>query len=365
MSNMILLDTCEAIEIIKMNSYLENNGQEAFEKKVLELEREVALAELKFSNYFSPKFRREFEGFEFDEMLRAYGDYIQKEINECTDPGKRRGKFGFKNKFIKEKKEYYDKRAALIAAKILQRSIKGEVELAFSTTVEEELRYYVKEYRDPTKYYKRESKFSEKEYLDFTKKHITLIHARNRKIVELKNKITSLLSKRYPKKTRKVIREMSRDRNISGVYADLNIMAESLLAGMILVTENIKDFIRYKDQTREREERTRDIRYLKTVVSNNEYKRNNTSCWAEEYDAILTDALAYGGYEYLEGEYKKPTRKSAAVEIVDIHENQRSNNFKNEKTMRVTGDIVEKINEYIKPIPLTDPTVETENEREL
>ena len=85
---------------------------------------------------------------------------------------------------------------------------------------------------------------------------------------------------------------MKPDKNAMGEYGDSQIMAEANIAGMILITENAKDFITQSENNTEETKR----RHIRTI--------------SRKHQPYATDVLAYTPYEFLSGNYKKPTLKS-------------------------------------------------------
>lgn len=97
-------------------------------------------------------------------------------------------------------------------------------------------------------------------------------------------------------------KEMAEDINSLGEYGDSLIMAGASMSGIILLTQNEKDFINDKG-----------------IKPKNDYIRKNTA----EINSIVpyaTNALCYTVDEFLNGEYVEPTTKNDVYSLDQINE---------------------------------------------
>ncbi len=92
-------------------------------------------------------------------------------------------------------------------------------------------------------------------------------------------------------------KEMAPDVNSNEVFGDSLIMAWASMAGMPLVTQNIKDFIRNKK-----------------IRQENDFKRKNIES-VEQNVEFATDALPYSTREILDGKFCEAKRKNSAYEL--------------------------------------------------
>ena len=92
-------------------------------------------------------------------------------------------------------------------------------------------------------------------------------------------------------------KEMAPDINSNEVFGDSLIMAWSSMAGMPLVTQNIKDFIRNKK-----------------IKQENDFKRKNIEAVEQNID-YATDALPYSTREILDGNFLESERKNSVYEL--------------------------------------------------
>ena len=101
---------------------------------------------------------------------------------------------------------------------------------------------------------------------------------------------------------------MKPDKNSLGEYGDSQIMAEANIAGMILITENAKDFITLGENNKE------------------ETKRRHIRTMCKKREPYATDALAYTPYEFLSGNYQKPQLVSKLEADVKVSKHPRTHN---------------------------------------
>ncbi len=215
----------------------------------------------------------------------------------------------FKDKFIAKREEYKYLLDSIDTNKLLRKAIEGDVKFHISSTAYKEINNHIhgkSNSSDP-----KHLLFTQEEIDRLTKDLCTFVGLGDKKagrtVLEISNKFRSKI------KGRKGDVPMAQDKDSIKLYGDARIMAEACLAGLPLVTLNVKDFIEFIG---ERE--------------HNDLIRQHIIAVAEK-DKRLTDALAYSQGEILNGLYIEPKLKSSKIKVVDTEE--KNNLFANEVEM--------------------------------
>ena len=96
-------------------------------------------------------------------------------------------------------------------------------------------------------------------------------------------------------------RQMDQDKNSLNRYGDSTIMAEANLAGMVFVTQNVKDFIEDK-----------------SLKIPNDGIRTHIEEVSAKLSPLTSDAAPVTQEELLTGDYTSPRRQSQIVELVPV-----------------------------------------------
>lgn len=230
---------------LKLNNIL-NNKPNLSQEQISQLKNEITKSEKlleninKRYNNYSKQYRQYKDGFDKLQILHLYKKLVNKEVN-----------------FFIPKTSYQE----------IQRHIARKGRFNYSMSI------------------------SEKEAFSLLKK-CNLINFCSKdsisKMVDIAKEFRT-----YNPDLEKIGKPMYSDLNSLGIYGDSQIMAESNIAGMILVTENAKDFITLGPKNSDDSKR----RYIKYICEQNE--------------PYTTDAFAYTPFEYLSGNYKQPTKSSS------------------------------------------------------
>lgn len=201
------------------------------------------------------------------------------------------------NLYIEKKEEYKDIKQQLFAGKIVEKSIDGEINLCVVEDVYNEVLNHIDSVDNTnTGNFKKFPKEQIEQYLS----NCTLIGVRSSYVLNIIN----TLSEAYRTPLKEDGSSMKQDINSLGVYGDSRIMAEANLAGVILVTLNKKDFILDKSD-----------------VPDNTLIREHIQKVNEIFLPITTDALPYTPEEFINGNYKNPTKSSELLVLSAVQNN--------------------------------------------
>ena len=148
-------------------------------------------------------------------------------------------------------------------------------------------------------------------------KNCTLINTHSENIV----KLVEALSEQYRtplEKNNGNYFPMDMDQNSLDIFGDSTIMAETSLSGINILTENEQDYIKHTG-----------------TKQKNSKIRNHISYVNQLYAPATSGALAYSPTEFLEGGYVEVDNQSKVVKLIEIDEQLKNTEFKNEVYMEI------------------------------
>lgn len=326
----VMIDSCVFFKMIDYNNHIEKYGRESLGDFINSRIKMLKKKEEKLTESFGEVFNKKYANLSFDEKLEKYKEYVNnreaKLISEIQL--KRHLSVGEVVDFIKDNEAVYRKepnipqskrdKSALDAERmqaelnsltkfsdiekdmnayrLLRESINDGI--IFQGAVEGKYRLCVpyisfEEIHEHTKQRK-----SDAGWVTWSKPEVESL-ARNftifvRATKAVREEISSL-AREY--RTEQVgvdnVKPMAEDINSVGIFGDSKIAAIANIAGMILVTNNGKDFI-----------------FDKSIKTNNENIRNHIDGVNASLD-FTTDARVYSAEEFITGLYSVPEKQSS------------------------------------------------------
>ena len=325
----VIIDSCVFFGMIKYNNFVEKYGKENLPRLLQQRKQKMEAVKKQIEACFYDDFNKKYQNLSFEEKIEKFKEY-------------RNNKLGFLKNIIESKKNLiegigYDKKGNLIEINIPQE--KKEILKKQIEEHEKELEKYIPEPEVIFNKYKLNKNslqcgqlyqmalegkvdlnlffvsyneiinhtipkdneswlvFSPQEVANLTKRCCSLITTHSSQAIQ---DLTELASKYRTPINIKGRKQMAEDINALGEYGDSLIMAGASMSGIILLTQNDKDFIRDKAFKQE-----------------NDYIRQNTAVINSQVP-YATDALCYSVDEFLSGEYTQPTINSDTYSLNEI-----------------------------------------------
>lgn len=309
----VAIDSCVFFNMVWYNNKYHELGKEGFNSYMnsriskLEKSRDHVYAQIPDSFKQGKTESKELVIELYLEQLRDEANKIRtarwevyKKLEQTTDPKERaeleKAKQRIEELLPKKVRKYESFKK--VYNEYSERSKRLEIGLIYKKFLDGEINLFVPKtsYKEILNHIRREGKrnyslsLSDREAFSLLTK-CYLINVGSKQGIEQISKLSKEFRTKNPNADKNVI-PMKADINSVGVYGDSQIMAEANVAGMILITENAKDFI--------------------TVGKHNSYegKRKHIAWVCQNNEPYATDALAYTPREFLIGRYKKPEKKS-------------------------------------------------------
>lgn len=190
-----------------------------------------------------------------------------------------------KSEYLIHKLDYY-------AGTLLTQAICGDVELCITSTTFREIKNHI---IGMTNGKTKGALYHKETVADFLKEYITYI-----KVDESVRGASIDVTEKFSTKAGEETSPMKKDRNSKDEYGDLYIMSEASLAGVPLVTLNLKDFIWDRPDSSWNEKIRNNI---KSVILSNEK---------------MSEALPFSVEEVVEGNYIQSDKESELVKLTHI-----------------------------------------------
>ncbi len=336
----IIIDTCVFFGMVKYDNFATEHGIDNVPELLKHHQEKLEQEKESIENYFKkfPQFYEKNKNLSFEDKLENFKAFYQNQVEHIKSKIKSNTLLAYKNvdknnnpvnipeqrklelkTDIKHKKEqlafykknphdfkkYRELRDSIQNGKLYLRAANGEVNLHLLNIAFREILNHTKpKENNPSWLY-----FSTEEIYNLTKRcHIISTHSK-KTVLNLHD-----LAKQYRKKiTSDNRKQMSRSKNSLGEFGDSLIMAGASLSGMILVTQNEKDFI--YDKSRRTKQNSKKTDKNTPISQKNDYIRQNIACINEENDCS-SNALCYTVEDFLAGKYTLPTKFSSKYELV-------------------------------------------------
>lgn len=325
----VIIDSCVFFGMIKYNNFVEKYGKENLPILLQKRKQKMEAVKQQIEACFYDDFNKKYKNLSFEEKIEKFKEYRNNKLFSLKNmieskknllKGIAYDKKGnlIEIKIPKEKKEVLKKQIkehekelekyipepevifnkyklnknSLQCGQLYQMALEGKVDLnLFFVSYNEIINHTIP--RDNESWLL----FSPQEVSNLTKRCCSLITTHSAQAIQDLNDLA--LKYRTPIEIagRK---QMAEDINALGEYGDSLIMAGASMSGIILLTQNDKDFIRDKAFKQE-----------------NDYIRQNTDA-INSVVSFATDALCYSVDEFLSGKYTHPTINSDTYSLNEI-----------------------------------------------
>ena len=316
----VIVDSCVFFGMIKYNNFLEQYGEEHLEELLIRQQEELSALRTEIGNHFDEEFIAKYKNLTFEQQIDKFKEYrnnkisnFEKDIKKCETllknnfiydkdgqkkPLPEEIRKSLENRILQNQQKltfYSEPIISFNDYKVLKNSIANgtlykmaldkEVKLNLFFVSYDEIINHTKEKEN----YKKWKSFTPEEVNSLTQKLFSLITTNSKEVItDLQN-----LARQYREPVTIDGRsEMANDINSNGVYGDSLIMAGANMSGMILLTQNVKDFI-----------------WAKKISKNNDFIRQNVFNVSQNND-YSTDALAYSVDEFLSENYNVPSKQN-------------------------------------------------------
>ena len=334
----VIIDSCVFFKMIAYSDLYRETDRESVENTLNTEKFVLETIKSDLINIFPEEFIQKYPKATFDELLEKYKDYatnaiglaerniernkllvegkvringeiVQMDITEeKKQQAQRNLEFALTQKekisktygdYLKYREDYKDLKNITNAGELYLLAIDGKVKLHIASTSMREIDNHTDGHHNST----------DPKYLSFAEEQVnglasicTHIVVRQSQVVDM---VDGLAEKFRTPIAGSKTKPMDLDKNSNNEFGDSQIMAESCLAGMVLITDNLKDFVVDKSKKLPNQ----DIRLHIGAVES-------------RYSGVTSDALPISSEEFLTGDYKVPTRDSDAVEIVEMGKGQ-------------------------------------------
>lgn len=330
----IIIDSCVFFGMIKYNNFVEKYGEDGLSELLEHQAQKLADIKAEIESCFSDAFNQKYQNLSFEEKIEKFKEYHNNKISklESSIAGKQQlldgsalSKTGKPIIIPEERKEFLrqqlEKERQQLAVyktycetestidfnryKVLKNSLQNGQLYQMSLEGKVNLHLFYESYNEIVNHtkHKRDDKswlyFTPEEVYNLTKKHCHIIHTHSSQVVaDLKE-----MSEKYrtPVTDEIMRKEMDNDRNSLNKFGDSLIMAGASMSGMILVTQNDKDFI-----------------VDKSHKQSNDYIRRNIHSINSQNDCV-SDAVCYNVDEFLSQNYTEPTKFSKKYTLVETN----------------------------------------------
>lgn len=319
------VDTCVFLKLISLNEKLKEKDKESFAEYLEDNYIEMKLLEDEIKKLMIERFIPYDENCPFENRVEGYSRFIKTNIQKqnkiisnyikgdhYVDNGatfikkptyeeyKQAQAFvdevrasQFSEKILdKLKSDYLDRKLDYYVGTLLTRATRGEVDLCITSSTFEEIKNHI---IGRTNGKTKGALYHEEPIAEFFKEYITLIQ-----VDESASNILDDVAEKFSTKAGKETSPMKKDRNSKDKYGDLYIMSEASLAGIPLVTLNLKDFIWDRPDSSWNEKIRNNI---KSVILSNEK---------------MSEALPFSVEEVVEGNYIQSDKESELVKLTHI-----------------------------------------------
>lgn len=325
----VMIDSCVFFKMIDYNNHIEKYGRESLGDFINSRIKMLKKKEEKLTESFGEDFNKKFANLSFDEKLEKYKEYVnnreakliseiqlkrhlsvgevvahvngdevvyRKEPNipqakrdkSALDADRMQAELNSLTKFSEVEKEmnaYRLLRESINDGIIFQGAVEGKYRLCVPYISYEEIHEHTKEKKSDAGW----ATWSKSEVESLARNFTIFIRAKK----DVREEIASL-AREYRTANDEVAdtKPMAEDINSVGIFGDSKIAAIANIAGMILVTNNGKDFI-----------------FDKSIKTNNENIRNHIDGVNASHD-FTTDARVYSAEEFITGLYSVPEKQS-------------------------------------------------------
>lgn len=317
----VIIDSCVFFGMIKYNNFALEYGAENLPELFARNELELAQLKERIEAYFDDDFNKKYKNLTFEEKIKVYKNYQTNNIGNLTREiestqnllngftynkdgtkkhlkisSERKQQLQLKLQELKQRLAFFEtdreldfnlyklKKNSLQNGYLYKMALDGEIKLhVISVSYDEILNHTI-----PRPNVKNWKCFTPEEVSALTQ-HCTLITTHSAQVLQDMQELATLYRTKTAVAQRKA---MAQDINSKGVYGDSLIMAGANMSGMILLTQNVKDFIEDLDK-----------------IMGNDYIRRHISAVSADMQ-YGTDALPYSVDEFLHGNYTIPTVNS-------------------------------------------------------
>lgn len=324
----IIIDSCVFFGMIKYNNFVETYGEDRLPELLEHQAQKLADVKSQIESCFYDDFNQKYQDLSFEEKIEKFKEYRNNKIAnlESSIESKQQLIDGLtltktgkpviipeeRKEFLRQQLEKERQQLAVYSAEptvdfnrykliknslqngqLYQMALEGKVNLhLFYQSYSEIVNHTKHKKGDPSWLY-----FTPKEVGNLTKKHCRIIHTHSSQVVaDLKE-----MSEKYrtPVNGEIMSKEMGNDLNSLNKFGDSLIMAGASMSGMILVSQNDKDFINDKSHKQK-----------------NDYIRKNIRNINSQNDCV-SDAVCYSVDEFLSQNYTEPTKFSKKYTLVE------------------------------------------------
>lgn len=325
----IIIDSCVFFGMIKYNNFVEKYGEDRLPELLEHQAQKLADVKAQIESCFYDDFNKKYQNLSFEEKIEKFKEYRNNKISylESAIEGKQQlidgsalSKTGEpiiipeeRKEFLRQQMEKERQQLALYKSEptvdfnqykliknslqngqLYQMALEGKVNLHLFYQSYSEIVNHTKHKGDESWLY-----FTPEEVGNLTKKHCHIIHTHSSQVVADLNAMSEKY--RTPVTDEIMRKEMDNDRNSLNKFGDSLIMAGASMSGMILVTQNDKDFI-----------------VDKSHKQSNDYIRRNIHSINSQNDCV-SDAVCYNVDEFLSQNYTEPTKFSKKYTLVETN----------------------------------------------
>lgn len=325
----IIIDSCVFFGMIKYNNFVEEYGEDRLPELLEHQANRLANIKSTIESCFYDDFNKKYQNLSFEEKIEKFKEFRNNKISYLTNDieskqklldGEALNKAGNKIIIPEDKKKYLQQQIEQERQqldiykveptidfndyKLLKNSLQNGQLYQMALEGKVNLHLFYQSYHEiinHTKHKKGNESwlcFTPEEVGNLTKKHCRIIHTHSSQVVaDLVE-----MSEKYRTPTTEIMRkEMANDINSLNKFGDSLIMAGASMSGMILVTQNDKDFIVDKSHKQRND-------YIRQNIYNINSKNN-----------CVSNAVCYSVDEFLSQNYTEPTKFSEKYTLVETN----------------------------------------------
>ena len=285
------LDTCVVFNLMKPYRVYEYGGEKELEDYQHKLEIDLAnkikqLKALGVSYGFTKEISKE--------SLADLADLIEKKSAELHQISQKANKAARRDYsyFLDLKEAFLNNVTKINSIKLFKKMLNGEVVAFLTPMTLAEIKHHTKYKNEPG--YSGGKSFNSEIIVPFINQYLTTIYVEDKRIQKVVAHLSEVLRGKTSKTTKLNTEVMANDLNSLGEYGDSTIMAEAMLFGKNLITENAKDFISDNSAIRDF------VRTLNTDIIKH-----------------VSNALPYSVSEFLNGEAANVTKQTSFITLQD------------------------------------------------